>query len=97
MEIRQGDWLLASKGGHTHVGVVGEIVELFLPGRSVLRMMLITTARQVEFEDDMRGSVITVERAQPSSDLYVCVESTSLHEVACDDGAESVLLFSYID
>ena len=95
MEIRQGDWLLASKDGHTHVGVVGEIVELFVPGRSVLRMML-TTARQVEFEDDMRGRVITVERAQPTSDLYVRVESTSLHEVACDAGQSARLSFTYI-
>ena len=58
--------------------------------------MMLTTARQVEFEDDMRGRVITVERAQPSSDLYVCVESTSLHEVACDASQSARLSFSYI-
>ena len=38
-----------------------ELMELFLPGRVVLHMLL-NSARRVDFEDDMRRNVITVAR-----------------------------------
>ena len=95
MEARSGDWLIACMHGQTHVGCVGEIMEVFLPGRSVLRMLL-REARRVEFEDPTRGCVISVSREQAPAELYVCVESAALHEVLCDNSHASVITYNYI-
>ena len=75
--------------------LVGEIVQLFLPGRAVLRMLL-NEARCVAFEDETRGHVITVSREQECHTLYVCIENASLHEVHCDETDASVLTFNYL-
>ena len=95
MEIRSGDWLLATTNGSVYAGRVGEIMELFLMGgRAVLRMMLLE-ARAIAFEDDTRGKVISVSRDADSSDIYVCVETAALHEVHCEDDGV-VLTFIYV-
>ena len=54
------------------------------------------SAREVQFEDASRGCVITVERSQPATDMYACLESISLHEVYCDESDPSVLTFNYL-
>ena len=50
----------------------------------------------VLFEDETRGSVITVQRSQPSADMYACIERLALHEVHCDEDHPSVLTFTYV-
>ena len=94
--MRSGDWVIAVDGTTSFVARVGEIVHLFVPGEPVLRAAL-KEAREVQFEDASRGCVITVQRSQPATDMYACLESISLHEVYCDEESDpSVLTFNYI-
>ena len=69
VKVSAGDWILVTTNdGKTHVGRAGEIVELSVPGRTLLRMML-CGARRAEFEDEACGQVISVPRAAPVSDV----------------------------
>lgn len=95
IEVHPGDGVLATISGQTFAGCVGEMMELFMPGRAVLRMML-SSARRVDFEDETRGNVITVRRDAEASDLLLRVESVALHEVHCDESDADVLTFNYI-
>ena len=94
-ECRSGDWLLVRTDGVTYAGCVAEIIELFMPGRAVLRMLL-RQAREVEFEDDSRGRVLTVSCQTPGSDVFVRVETMSFHEILCDAQVPGVLSFNYL-
>ena len=62
---------------------------------SVLRMLM-SDARVVEFEDELRGKVITVQRDSKASELLVCVERASLLEVHCDEKSEKNLTYEYV-
>ena len=77
LEVRGSDWVLASAGGTSLVGRVGEIIEFAAAGGSFLRLHLLQ-ARRVTF-DEMHGGRIKLPRASPSSEQCVHVENTSFH------------------
>lgn len=78
VKVSAGDWILvtSTKNGATQVGRVGEIMELCVPGRTLLRMLL-CAAKQVAFEDETRGQVISVPRDAPECDVYVVVDEVA--------------------
>ena len=94
LEVRGNDWVVASAGGTSLVGRVGEIIEFAAAGGSFVRLHLLQ-ARHVAF-DHMHGGRIKLPRASPSSEQCVLVESTSFHEVHCDDRDPEELAFTYI-
>jgi hypothetical protein len=94
LEVRGSDWVLASAGGTSLVGRVGEIIEFAAAGGSFLRLHLLQ-ARRVTF-DEMHGGRIKLPRASPSSEQCVHVENTSFHEVHCDGRDPQDLVFTYI-
>ena len=94
LEVRGNDWVVASAGGRSLVGRVGEIIEFAAAGGSFVRLHLLQ-ARHVAF-DHMHGGRIKLPRASPSSEQCVLVESTSFHEVHCDDRDPEELAFTYI-
>ena len=96
VEVRCGEWLLLQYAGRSLIGCVSEIVELHVKaGSSMLRMWL-RQSRDVVFEDETRGQVITVRRDCDHNEQYVCVERASLHEVSCDQSSDTHLTFEYI-
>ena len=98
VKVSTGDWILVTTNdGITHVGRAGEIVELSVPGRTLLRMML-CVARHVDFEDETRGRVISVPRDAPASDIFVAVEEVALHEVlqGADTEDSPNVTFNYV-
>lgn len=94
LEVRGGDWVLASVGSTSIVGRVGEIIEFSAAGGSFMRLHMLES-RRVTF-DEMHGGRIVVPRASPSSEQCVHVESAAFHEVHCDDSHSLQLSFTYI-
>ena len=95
LEVRSNDWVLISKSGQSCVGRVGEIVELIASGGSFVRLLLREARPIVQF-DATTGGVFTVSRSVAAVEHVVDVESTSFHEVYCDDEHEGELRFTYI-
>ena len=95
MEVRNGDYIITMQDDMTHVGRVREIAEIHVPGRVLLRMLL-HDARPIAFEDDTRGSVITVRRDAAVCEVYVRVEDAAVHEVSCDETDANTLTFNYL-
>ena len=87
--------------GQAHIGCVREIAEFFVPGRSLLRVLLHIHVRDAHHVDlrmaeSRRRAVITLDRASPACEKYLCCENVAMHEVHCDDSQQHVLTFMYI-
>ena len=97
VEVSCGGWILLLYEGKSIVGRVCEIVQLHVAhaASNVLRMLM-SEARIVEFEDDLRGKVITVQRDSEASELLVCAERASMLEVNCDETSATYLTYEYI-
>ena len=99
LEVRGGDWVVASPSGacESFVGRVGEMVEFVAHGGPFVRMHLLEM-RPISAFDELRGQCIVVSCAVPSTERILCVESTSFHEVQCEDQRASagVLKFVYV-
>ena len=95
LEVRSNDWVLITKSGQSCVGRVGEIVELIASGGSFVRLLL-REARPIMQFDATTGGILTVSRSVAAVEHVVDVESTSFHEVYCDDEHEGELRFTYI-
>ena len=97
VEVRCGDWLLVIYGGKSIIGLVREIVELYVThAASAVLRMLMSEAREVMFEDEMRGQVITVKRDSSYFEQVVCVENASVLEVSCNEENPALLTYEYV-
>ena len=97
MEVRLGDWILATCEGMHVIGMVHEMVEVFCPGMSVVRLLLVHE-RQVRHEDSGRGGVIGVHCSQPcltEGGMCIAVEECVLQELHCHLG-DGMLTFTYM-
>ena len=62
-----------------------------------LLRMLMCESREVEFEDELRGQVISVQRDSPAYDEhFVCLEHASVHEVQCDESRGTAITYEYV-
>ena len=97
VEVCCGAWLLLRYNGRSTIGRVSEITEMHLAhsASSVLRMLM-CDVRCVDFEDEMRGQVLTVRRDSVAFEMLVCVEHASLLEVSCDESNANELTFEYV-
>ena len=96
LEVRGGDWIVASKGDASMVGVVGEMVEFFALGRSFVRLHLVEV-RPLALFNPMQGACLAVSLVNnPSHEQLLVVEDTSFHEVHCNADHAGELRFNYI-
>ena len=95
LEVRGGDWVVASMGGESFVGRVGEMVEFAASGGSFVRLLL-AEMRPISSFDELRGQCIVVSCDVPSIERIVSVESTSFHELLCNDEHARELKFTYV-
>jgi hypothetical protein len=63
LEVEPGDWIMVGTSGVHVIGVVAEMVQCFVPGRSSVHLRL-TNDWRVTREDSSRGGVITVDKSQ---------------------------------
>ena len=64
LEVEPGDWIIVGTSGLHVIGMVAEMVQCFVPGRSSVHLRL-TNDWRVTREDSSRGGVITVDKLQP--------------------------------
>lgn len=96
LQVRTNDWVLLSDDGGSFVGRVGEMVELVASGGSFMRMLVRQKRPIVDSFDPMRGQRLSVSTCVAATEEVVRVESTSFHELCCDDSDEDELRFTYI-
>ena len=95
LEVRSNDWVVVNRNGQSCVGHVGEIIEFVATGGRFVRLLL-RDARPIDPFNSMSGQVIRVSTSVAPMVHVVTVESSSFHEVYCDDGTDGELRFTYI-
>jgi hypothetical protein len=100
LEVETGDWIMVATSGVHVVGVVAEMVQCFMPGRSSVHLRL-TNDWLVTCEDSSRGGVITVDKSQSfvsgddSSGLVVDAAQCSMIELFADE-RDTHYVFEYV-
>ena len=95
LEVRSNDWVVVNRNGQSCVGHVGEIIEFVATGGRFVRLLL-RDARPIDPFNSMSGQVIRVSTSVAPMVHVVTVESSSFHEVYCDDGMDGELRFTYV-
>ena len=100
LEVEPGDWIMVGTSGVHVIGVVADMVQCFVPGRSSVHLRL-TNDWRVTREDSSSGGVITVDKLQPflsgdgSLGLVIDAAQCSMIELFADE-RDTHYVFEYV-